>query len=1120
MHRYFKCNSPPLMIIVDRYIQQLQDIAEEDLLLDDDIWEYDACLNTFGDEDDLNEVLTTEESTEIPKCLADLFEALAGAIFIDAHFCMTTVWNVYYEMMKSLIDKFSKSIPKSPIRQLLEAFQGEIRYSSVERIPDGRAKVILKLDKGNGEHMQFRGIARTRKLARTAAAQNALRHLQAFNKSKMTYQQRPSEINCGLNVIGMQETMRKVAKLGKPSDSNNREEVNTKAANYLRDLCKHFLALNDTNLPAIAHPFTKSLDKLFYIHSACFFNQINIDWILAVRRIMQQIGSDNAVDLQILATFLKHVCDNCNKENNSLPDNGYWMQKKFALFEWNPEMFTNFLNTNSTHIAAIHLWSACVFIFGAVLQRSIRSNKLIKEFLRYSTEIVVNRHVGLDSVRILLLTSWKRLCQYIQSNEMYGFDLLTNFQLMIPFIKKESIFNDNTIVDVTKIYVKCWIQACQQFESADTIQQISDCRVNYCEFISSISESGIRIMNIIQKHSFRRLQKLVDDRVRGMFRIFSDTYSPNNIFSIWIQPWINVLSKLQNDRSDNSFLQCIVNFISTCPNEVLEYKLKDPTINCCCLAGLLYQCNYNDQCEHKSNQALLMRMIEIIMKCHSCFEMLLNQIDESLTKYFIVWSLITNKLSQDQCHGNQSLPLSIMKKLISNSIRYNTGDHEFNKAVHSQVYISISERYLSTTSVAENINHVTADKQAFRHFLLNQLCLHISNASVVKQTWSGGSLFILELMKCLQLSIETPTSICCHSRQTNSSLATTITNYDNQMKNTQYQQTPLDEIIDMVLKVCQLTIKYFKDVVGNCANTVLTFLNDNLLIMKLLSIVCKIYDDALQRFTFQSPRCMLICQQACNLCSIAYNVIYTRSQLKNHRNRRMVDSELCTLFERVTYCAEEFAYCRTSKVIEAMHKLRWTKNHLSESSGYKDIDTSMQIRATILHRRYCGSRSCPYIHRNADLADTNQSETENLVFSLNDVQEEDEYSIGTYESRPPPPIILYKRPADNHRSEVVSEKSTKHEKPSSNDVNNRIQVKDIIPKCIFDLSSTESTKDANSSNETIIESLTDKQVDKYNDISGLGFLYPFQPGLVERKYKLSYGDKLVLKGGRLKDITR
>ncbi len=43
------------------------------------------------------------EELEIPKALGDVFESLAGAVFLDSGLCLNTVWRVFYPLMKERI---------------------------------------------------------------------------------------------------------------------------------------------------------------------------------------------------------------------------------------------------------------------------------------------------------------------------------------------------------------------------------------------------------------------------------------------------------------------------------------------------------------------------------------------------------------------------------------------------------------------------------------------------------------------------------------------------------------------------------------------------------------------------------------------------------------------------------------------------------------------------------------------------------------------------------------------------------------------------------------------------------------------------------------------------------
>ena len=49
-----------------------------------------------------------EEGIEAPKVLGDIFESVAGAVFLDSGMDLTRIWGVYYRMMKPYIGKSAR----------------------------------------------------------------------------------------------------------------------------------------------------------------------------------------------------------------------------------------------------------------------------------------------------------------------------------------------------------------------------------------------------------------------------------------------------------------------------------------------------------------------------------------------------------------------------------------------------------------------------------------------------------------------------------------------------------------------------------------------------------------------------------------------------------------------------------------------------------------------------------------------------------------------------------------------------------------------------------------------------------------------------------------------------
>ncbi|XP_031628056.1 endoribonuclease Dcr-1 [Contarinia nasturtii] len=168
-HKYFKHLSPGLNDVIDRFVRiQVENdhsISEEFYLIS---------------EEECDEA----EDVEVPKALGDIFESVAGAIFLDSNMSLDMVWKIYSNMMQPEIDQFSNSVPKSPIRELLELEPETAKFGKPEKLADGR-RVRVTVDVfGKGT---YRGIGRNYRIAKCTAAKCALRQLKKqglINKKK------------------------------------------------------------------------------------------------------------------------------------------------------------------------------------------------------------------------------------------------------------------------------------------------------------------------------------------------------------------------------------------------------------------------------------------------------------------------------------------------------------------------------------------------------------------------------------------------------------------------------------------------------------------------------------------------------------------------------------------------------------------------------------------------------------------------------------------------------------------------------------------------------------------------------------------------------------------------
>ncbi|XP_066967294.1 endoribonuclease Dcr-1-like [Macrobrachium rosenbergii] len=157
-HKYFRHFSPGLDRVVRDFVKMQEEnghkINEEYYFMEED--ECEAA-----------------EDIEVPKALGDVFESVAGAIFLDSGRSLDAVWTVYYKMMCREIEQFSGVVPKSPIRELLEMEPETAKFGKPERLVDGKVRVSVEIF-GKGS---FSGVGRNYRIAKSTAAKRALRHL-------------------------------------------------------------------------------------------------------------------------------------------------------------------------------------------------------------------------------------------------------------------------------------------------------------------------------------------------------------------------------------------------------------------------------------------------------------------------------------------------------------------------------------------------------------------------------------------------------------------------------------------------------------------------------------------------------------------------------------------------------------------------------------------------------------------------------------------------------------------------------------------------------------------------------------------------------------------------------
>uniref|UniRef100_A0A0X3PUP9 Endoribonuclease Dcr-1 n=1 Tax=Schistocephalus solidus TaxID=70667 RepID=A0A0X3PUP9_SCHSO len=198
LHRFLRASSPSLYHAIDAFVRFQKEVANDDLDFitspDIELKEAPAIGSSVSPpapiaQDDGAEAASTVnadvtsgpfvpgarplDEVEIPKALGDIFESLAGAVFIDSDLCLNTVWRVFYPLIKERVERYTACIPKSPVRELLELEPESAKFERPCRTADGRIRVSVHVA-GKG---RFYGVGRNYRLAKSLAAKRALRLL-------------------------------------------------------------------------------------------------------------------------------------------------------------------------------------------------------------------------------------------------------------------------------------------------------------------------------------------------------------------------------------------------------------------------------------------------------------------------------------------------------------------------------------------------------------------------------------------------------------------------------------------------------------------------------------------------------------------------------------------------------------------------------------------------------------------------------------------------------------------------------------------------------------------------------------------------------------------------------
>ncbi|KAJ8912073.1 hypothetical protein NQ315_000578 [Exocentrus adspersus] len=121
--------------------------------------------------------LILAEYVDVPKILGDVFEALAGAIYLDSGKDLNAVWTVFYKIMWKEIDLFSKNVPKNIVRRLFEWPGTYPKFGNIIATENQKCLIPLQFML-NGMQKLVHGCGSNKAMAKRAAAKLALRFLE------------------------------------------------------------------------------------------------------------------------------------------------------------------------------------------------------------------------------------------------------------------------------------------------------------------------------------------------------------------------------------------------------------------------------------------------------------------------------------------------------------------------------------------------------------------------------------------------------------------------------------------------------------------------------------------------------------------------------------------------------------------------------------------------------------------------------------------------------------------------------------------------------------------------------------------------------------------------------
>ncbi|VDN50660.1 unnamed protein product [Dracunculus medinensis] len=171
-HKHFVAMCPGLHFMIEKFVELCKEKNFSQT-------NFNAEMYMVTTEDEIDE--GEEEDIEVPKAMGDIFESVAGAIYLDSGRNLDTIWRIFYNLMKETIEECCNNPPKSPIQSNGAC---DLLYRTLSKLERNLATGKIRVTVDIHGKCRFTGMGRSYRIAKCTAAKRALRYLKSLRIEK------------------------------------------------------------------------------------------------------------------------------------------------------------------------------------------------------------------------------------------------------------------------------------------------------------------------------------------------------------------------------------------------------------------------------------------------------------------------------------------------------------------------------------------------------------------------------------------------------------------------------------------------------------------------------------------------------------------------------------------------------------------------------------------------------------------------------------------------------------------------------------------------------------------------------------------------------------------------